>query len=180
MKILLGISGHKTAGKDTVAEMLVPHFKSTFKVHRIGFADGLKEELARITGGNVGTINKHKHEPLCRKVLQFIGQEAKTLEKNDKIWVDKTNELYRKLPDMSLVIVPDVRFPFEAEWVKENKGLVIRIFRPQADSVVDSHLSESLVDTIPFDFSISNDGKLEDLKRNVYWLSGHIKEYYKI
>jgi dephospho-CoA kinase len=178
MKLLIGLTGHKTSGKDTVAEMLKPHFPSMHFV-RVGFADALKEELARMTGGNVGTINKHKHEPLCRKVLQFIGQEAKALTSNDLIWVNKVKEYYHKCKNNSFVIIPDVRYLFEADWIKSEGGLVIRVFRPQADNSTDTHSSETELVKMAFDFSINNDGSLADLKRNTQWLAGHIKETYK-
>jgi hypothetical protein len=69
------------------------------------------------------------------------------------------------------VVVTDVRFPNEAQHIRDHGGLVVRVERPgaQDDGAArgSSHPSESLVDTITPDRTLLNDGTLEDLATRV-------------
>lgn len=63
-------------------------------------------------------------------------------------------------------IITDVRFPNEANAIRDRGGVVIRVNRPTI--VIDQHPSEiSLDDYKKFDYIIENTGSLDDLHRNV-------------
>ena len=57
------------------------------------------------------------------------------------------------------VIISDIRFPIELNWVKQENILLFNIKR-DVDDVVDSHISEMENDE---GITIFNDGSLEDL-----------------
>ena len=69
-------------------------------------------------------------------------------------------------------IVSDTRFPNEAQAIKDNGGIVIRVNRPKKGIVVGNlaqelHPSETSLDDWNFDVVIENDGSIEDLIEKV-------------
>ncbi len=64
-------------------------------------------------------------------------------------------------------IITDVRFPNEAQAIKDRGGIVIRVNRPgYGTSITDlasAHPSETALDGFEFDYTINNDGDLEKL-----------------
>jgi hypothetical protein len=59
-----------------------------------------------------------------------------------------------------------VRFANEAAWVRENDGVIWRIYRPGLEPVR-AHVSESEMDAIRPDVTIHNVGTLDDLRTSV-------------
>jgi hypothetical protein len=62
-------------------------------------------------------------------------------------------------------IITDVRFPNEAEAIKQIGGILIRVHR--SNMPVSHHISETALDDYKFHIDISNDGTIEDLVTNV-------------
>ena len=62
-------------------------------------------------------------------------------------------------------LIPDTRFPNEAEAIKNRDGLLIRVERPQLTHEIRyPHPSETALDEYSnFDYTIANDGTLHDL-----------------
>lgn len=75
-----------------------------------------------------------------------------------------------------IVFVPDVRFPNEASFIKENGGTVWKVERPGVD-YGSTHASEALVDQIEADAVIVNNGTLDDLRRRVGFLLDVLSEH---
>jgi hypothetical protein len=63
------------------------------------------------------------------------------------------------------VVISDCRFPNEAQAIKAQGGMIVRILR--AGLTVDSHPSEQLVESIPADFTIENNSTVDDLQQKV-------------
>lgn len=84
-------------------------------------------------------------------------------------WGD--NMGYQEADEEPFWLIPDVRFPNEAEAVKERGGKVIRIERIGMDTS-DNHPSETALDSYErFDYTIHNTGDLVELVglvRNIY------------
>ena len=65
-------------------------------------------------------------------------------------------------------VVTDVRFPNEADHIREAGGKIIKVVRPEREGTQgDTHASETNIDNIDPDFLVINDGALEDLARKV-------------
>ena len=65
-------------------------------------------------------------------------------------------------------IISDVRFPNEAQAIKDKGGVVIRVERPtDASTQEHRHISETSLDNWDFDYKIIKDGSLEDLVKKV-------------
>jgi hypothetical protein len=58
-------------------------------------------------------------------------------------------------------IITDVRFPNEAEVIKEKNGILIRVYRP--NGLTSKHKSETALDDYKFDVVIDNSGDLDRL-----------------
>ena len=63
-------------------------------------------------------------------------------------------------------IITDTRFPNELQAIKERNGIVIRINRDNIDNS-STHESETALDNSEFDWTISNNGTIQDLIEEV-------------
>jgi hypothetical protein len=118
-----------------------------------------------------------------RGFLQLYGTESHRDIFGDSFWIghllptDKKH-LYAKWYTVDevgnysltqLMMVTDVRFPNEAERVKELDGFVIKIRRPEiGDGEEDSHVSEKPLPAHLIDEVIVNDSSLEDLRIKMF------------
>jgi dephospho-CoA kinase len=129
--------GPMGSGKTTAAEYLV---KQGFT--RVGFADAVKDIAAEVMeafdaalgfGGPVwdrDRINENKGTPGIRKLLQVVGTDIGRELYGDDVWI---NKLLSELdPDTSYVI-DDVRFPNEAQALRESGFTIVRIDRDPDD-----------------------------------------------
>ena len=77
------------------------------------------------------------------------------------IWIKVVEKKILNNPDKKYVIT-DVRFVNEFEFINKYNGLTIKVQRDTIDNN-DSHISESFIDNIYTDFTITNNGTLEEL-----------------
>jgi hypothetical protein len=172
--MIIGLSGYAQSGKDTVANILVEKHGYT----RVAFADPIRKLLYEMDplipkGYGEGVINyrlqdlvdsygwdKAKVEfPEVRRLLQELGVGARKLF-GDTFWINEA--LYHVAPD-DKVVVSDVRFENEAQWIQEFKGQIWRVKR-MGTSAVNDHVSESDLDGYPVDQIFLNNGSVEDLE----------------
>lgn len=177
---VIGITGRKFNGKDTVGEYLV-------KEHgymRLAFADPLKEASRCIFNfsneqlyGSLKETTDDFWKTSPRIVLQYLGTElfrdqlAPIMPHVGKnIWVEVTRrkmlDIWKENPDQKFVIT-DVRFQNELDFIKEYGGTTAKVLRSCVNKLNDSHASECESDKLTVDQCISNDGTLADLYNNV-------------
>lgn len=156
--IIIGLSGRKRSGKDTVCEIIQ---RMCPGAKRFAFADALKRELSEATKVSIDTIEKEKDR--FRMGLQWWGTELRRTQ-DEEYWVKQLIQAIRT-SDCKLAVITDCRFPNEAETVRSMGGNVIRIERAGASG--DCHASETVMDNYQFDYVICNRGTLEDLEREV-------------
>lgn len=173
---VIGITGRKRHGKDTVARELVLH---GFSVVR--FADPLKAMLRafyQVHGLGAVEIERRiegdlKEVPCIylngktpRYAMQTLGTEwgRDLIDKN--LWTDS---LQRRAVVYDKVAVPDVRFDNECEAVRDIGGKVFRVEARQRVGVTEqsNHSSETSIDTLPVDLEISNNGTAFELSAAV-------------
>ena len=123
-----------------------------------------------------------------REFLQKLGTEAVRNNLHTNAWVNATFADYETTypvydKERALVIPPttkkwiitDVRFPNEAQAIKDRGGVLIRVNRPGIP--VGEHPSEiALDDYYGWDFIVHNDKTLADLELTVLMLGAAIKE----
>lgn len=179
--MIIGLSGYAQSGKDTAAEVLVDR---GFK--RVAFADVLRDMAYAIDPiVRVGSENDPDYEtviafsPLSnlidifgwdvakednddvRRLLQRLGTEAGRDILGENIWVDTA--LSRAEGD---IVVTDVRFPNEVRGIEERGGVVVRITRPGVGPK-NTHASETSLEDWEFEYTVLNDGSIEDLHQNL-------------
>lgn len=174
---LIGISGYKRTGKDSVCSILLDLFKdNAIEAERRAFADALKEEVVDFLAYyfndkytwkqyyEMTTSDEHKEK--FRPLWQWWGSEGRRWLDGENYWIDLFDEFFYQETEASVGIVPDVRFVNEAEYIKNKGGVMIRVNRPHYNG--DSHISENnLNDYNNWDYVVVNDGDLEALKVSV-------------
>jgi hypothetical protein len=100
--------------------------------------------------------------PDVRRLLQRLGTEAGRDILGENIWVDTA---FSRAAGGRLVVT-DVRFPNEAQGIRDRGGLVIRIERPGVGPRND-HPSETSLIGYAFDHVIDNSGSIEDLHESM-------------
>jgi hypothetical protein len=83
------------------------------------------------------------------------------------VWIKMT---MRDLRQDDRVVISDVRFPNEADAIKQLGGTVWRINR-KSNTAVNGHPSEHAMDNYMFSHVIYNDGTLDDLSDEVFMLA---------
>ena len=180
-KIIVGITGYKQSGKNTVSRFITERFLG-WDVREIGFAEPGKKEVAEILGTTLEHLEANKKHPLVRHVYQWWLNDFVKEVRGKDVWVLALAERVNKLQANGkplLVVITDVRFPHEARWLQDSGGYLIRVDR--YDRNEDPHPSEVEIDNIhEVDARISNKGTLNDLRRECLWVSQWIKERYKV
>ena len=127
--MLVGVTGKAYSGKDTFYEAVSNIQPCT----RIAFADTLKNAATEIFGFDVAQLHgplKEEIDPYwdtsARDILIRFGEGMRQLMGED-VWVKSA---FRKpMPEDQAVIVTDVRFPNEADYIRERGGLIVQIVR---------------------------------------------------
>ena len=163
--MIIGLTGYAQSGKDTVASFLVEHYGFT----RVAFADKLREFSYEINPivkpglklqdavDEMGWEKAKVRIPEVRRILQDVGLSARNMF-GTTVWVDQVAKVMPSGP----VVITDVRFLNEAQFIKNAAGEIWRVERPGV-LAVNSHISESQLDGFNFDNVINNDGDLKDL-----------------
>lgn len=190
--MLIGICGLIGSGKGTVADLLVEEHQFV----KLSFADKLKDGVSAIFGWDRAMLEGDSDESrqwreeedlfwtkeLGRKitpriVLQEFGTECMRKGFDDGIWVSLVKQEIIRNPKTNFVI-PDVRFPNEANMIKSIQGEVWRLrrgadpvwFRMYQDIGVepkDIHQSEWAWANVNFTAILDNHGTKEQLKNLV-------------
>ena len=179
-KIIIGLSGRKQSGKDTVYKLMEAQFANDFSrmAKRFAFADPLYYEAADVLDIDVQIIRDNKSE--FRTFLQWYGTDyiRNFLDQPD-YWINLlrnnvTNDLFS-----DTAIVTDVRFINEANAIESMGGFIIHIDRPlERNSHEDQHSSEVETDEIGSQkarYRITNDGSERELSVKIYDLLNWMK-----
>jgi len=179
-KIIVGICGAKQSGKDTVASVILENLPGIIRT-KTGFMGPLKIAYSHISGYTLEEIEKLKNDPdsMVRQDLQYIADMGK--RKNFKNLVEMLQDCINR-SDANLFIITDLRFLFEAGWIKGKDGSIIRVFnsKAEAEAEKDPHHSERDFLKMDFDWSVKNEGSLADIKREAKWIAGHLQQRYKL
>jgi len=161
---VIGISGYARSGKDTVAEKL-----AEVGYVRGSFADAIREALYRLNPTVGEELLKAKVDrlgwetakaiPEVRELLQRFGTEVGREMFGDNIWIDY---LFDSLSDGSKIVIPDVRYPNEADAITVLGGAVWRVERDGVNAI-NGHISDSAMNDYSFDTVVYNNGTIEEL-----------------
>lgn len=174
---LIGLSGKMGSGKNYIAEKVIaPYFADKYNILIIGFGDQVKNELyARDEKLTYDLLYDNKTFE-SRKKLQEYATENGRDKYNKDMWVrglDIQIETFAKRsPKLPMIIVCDVRFINEANYIRNKGGILFRIKAPQRTQIrywkeangdiekfnnICNHSSETELDTYNFQSIIYND-----------------------
>lgn len=176
---MIGLSAKKRHGKDSVAVMLNLELTDIDddgpRIMVVSFANPLKQLAHK------SFIWDGKKDVFGRWLLQHLGTEKAHTEKGDDYWI-RCAEKYilkvlesRSYPPRLLVVI-DVRFPKEVEFVKNWKGggevwrIVREAYTDESPKDLNKHASETALDDFNgWDVVIQNSdtGGLNDLHEKV-------------
>jgi hypothetical protein len=168
MKKLIALTGAAYSGKSTIAAELSEHGYVRKK-----FSQTLKNMLLQIPGVTEEmTEGSLKEVPQSlfggktpRYAMQSLGTEWGRDTIFNRIWLESWK---RSISGMNNVVVEDLRFPNEAELIRELGGEIWRVTRPNHIGV--GHSSETEMKLISPDLVIKNEGSLQDLQN----MLGHL------
>lgn len=169
----IGLTGLPGAGKDSVAAALV----QSHDFARMAFAGPIKDGLVAMLGLNRQDFEDPavKEQPIAwigrspRQLMQTLGTEWGRDMVHADLWIRHAQRRlnnYRRIS--ASVVVTDVRYPNEADWLRANGGELWHVLRKSAPNVVNLHSSNITLAVLPgADSVLTNDEGLEQLRGQV-------------
>ena len=166
---IVGITGLPRSGKDTVADFLLAKHRGTYKY---SFAEPIVNMLnagfSQDFRSDYWTERKGESIPLLgkspRELMQTLGTEWGRQHVHPDVWVFLANQRFLKLG--AGMVIPDVRFENEADFVRKYNGILIHVDNP-ATPPHNDHVSNSMLHRKPEDLLINNNGDLVELQQTV-------------
>lgn len=157
---LIGITGQKRHGKDTVADYFV---KKNYT--KLAYADPLKQICAIAFGfsyeqlhGALKEVKDSRWNMTPRVAMQRVGTDLFRNQIDTNIWIN--NMKHRIEAQNGNVVVNDVRFSNEVKLIRDLGGTIIKVVRPNMPNN-DKHITEKPI--MDYDIEIINDGTVQDL-----------------
>lgn len=190
--MIIGISGRIGSGKDTLAQF-IQELDPSWEIKK--FAGKLKQIASLLTGVPVKAFESQSFKKeimpavwggmTYREFLQKLGTDAIRDALHPNTWVNALFADYKLIPrggdDQSAPfvsypnwLITDVRFINEAEAVRRNGGVMVRLKRNELPAA-GLHPSETSLDDYDFDLVIDNTGDLDKLKRAAKSILIHLK-----
>ena len=162
--MIIGITGKKYSGKDTIADYLI----TNYDYKRFAFADPLKDICRILFNFSEEQLYGKEKEIVDiywnispRNAFQKIGTDLFRNNFNEDFWI---KVLERKLLDNPLqnIVISDVRFENEVEMIRKLNGKIIKVVRNNnITENIDKHESEN--NNIMEDILINNNETLHEL-----------------
>lgn len=187
---LIGVTGFARSGKDHAADYLARHMA----FYKYAFAEPLKTMLKSVFGDH---FHEGDRSGICpetcksyRVMMQTLGTEWGREQMNPQVWINLVEKRRKEVENgCHLVnegrdhkgfhaqqargmILSDVRFDSEAEYLQLHSAVILEIVRPEPVSLVEKvkqvvgivdHESERGISKHFITHTIVNDGSLYDL-----------------
>lgn len=169
---LIGITGEKGKGKTSFVHVLSYLLSiNGYSATSVNFADYIKKVARECFGRDIGMI----HGKLSKKDRELLCKIGDALRSIDPLCLVKYTE--RHIQQLNgFVIVGDVRLQREAEVIKKNKGIVVKIesnIFNRKENYLKEHLTETELQKVKADFKIHNEGTFSDLVTEGKKVLGH-------
>lgn len=197
---IIGLCGYKGSGKDTFADYIVQNDNYI----KIAFADYIKNALMELFDWDISSFEQHNKEvedtywgTTPRMMCQQLGTDFLRIHCKDKIsqkFLLPNNEEYKSsfhikrinkdiikyynINSETKIVITDIRFQDEADYVKKLGGIVVKINRPNLKkNAFSNHSSESNIDNINnINFQIDNSGTISQFIKKIRLIVEHIEE----
>jgi len=130
---IIALSGYATVGKDTVGNAIITYYAAmlnkTYK--RVAFADEVRKDLDPFIKNHYGfsCINCDKYQKRIIRGL-MVGHGESKRKQNPEYWIYRVKQLIKEYNDGGCgVIITDLRYENEAQFVKDNGGVIIHLTR---------------------------------------------------
>lgn len=171
-KKIIGFHGAAFSGKDTAATIIKNCYKNT---DIFAFAGPLKDACE--------ILFNFKHEQLHdqilketiderwnkspREIMQWLGTDILRNHINQNFFIMNMNQRIEN-SQADYIIVSDIRFDNEAEFIKSLGGKIIKIERKNSSTTKHSnHITERGISPHLLDAVVLNDGTIEQFKTNI-------------
>ena len=189
---IIGITGKAGSGKDTVAN----YFVSSKNYIQLTFGGAVKDIVQIITGwpremieGQTPesrnlreTIVHPNYNMTCRQLMQFVGTDLFRNNLDPNIWVNIVHDKIKKIisdgngnengngnGNIRGIIVSDVRFDNEAQFIKSIGGIIIKINRGSVDNANSGHQSERGI-SIECEYIVENNNTIDELYNQIDYI----------
>lgn len=175
--MIIAFTGKKGSGKDLCANYLVNKYNFVKKT----FAEPLKKAgqvLFLLNDEQLNGTQEVKELPdpkwynaSSRQILQFLGTDLLRNQLNNIMpginedYFVKYFEIWHKNNNKINIVISDLRFLNESNYIKNNNGYIIKINR--SSMYDDYHISENEFKDIKEDFIIDNNDTIEKLYQDV-------------
>lgn len=162
-KPLIGLIGKARVGKDTAAEYICEQYG----LATYSFADPVKQMLEPVFGDLF--YGGDREQPIewlgksPRQLMQTLGTEWGRQQHPD-LWVLLADQFWKtdNYAQAAGLVVTDVRFHNEADWILQSGGVLIEVVREGAEQV-NAHSSESATWEGTPRIVVENNGDISDL-----------------
>lgn len=170
---IIGLLGRARSGKDTVASIILSNY-TDYRLVRL--AQPMKEAASCLFG--------FTHDQLETDAKEQVDPRYGVTPRSVMVWLTRTTTeqmgkdffFYRAMvlhADKPFKVIPDVRFSWDAEKIREMGGIIVKLERP-ASSV--HHSFEDMVDEVVPDYLIRNDRDILSLEAQVHRIMSKISE----
>lgn len=166
---IIGLAGKARQGKDTIAHYLCKRYGMT----QLAFADPIRDMIELGLGVTARYSVERKEETIpyigasYRQLAQTLGTEWGRSIHQD-LWINvMAVKLVALADEHDAIVITDVRFENEAEWVRKI-GSLWHVRRKDAPEIpLSNHSSENGIEPREGDYTLHNNGSLEDLYQNI-------------
>ena len=170
--MLIGITGKAGSGKDTFAK----YFIEQLGFERYGFADPIKRMIEAGFNLSPGIWEDRQAKETD---IQWLGRSPRFLAQvlgtewgrgliHNSLWLLLAEQKLLRAGD---IVIPDVRFDNEAQWILAKGGAVYEITRDKSMRVDNvGHVSENGISPDLITQTVHNFGTIADLHRKAQFL----------
>lgn len=115
------------------------------------------------TGGWDGAKKDDTAGREVRGFLQRLGVAARDVL-YPEVWIDA---LHRRMAEHDHVVIDDLRFPNEADWLKTLDAKLVKVHRPGFKPVNNHESETALLEYDGWDYVVNNDSSLSELPKKL-------------
>lgn len=176
--MIIGLSGSKGSGKDTVANSIIDLFSHKARCRKIAFADPIKKEIQHIFDLDPSNEKQYDlfkrtqvvydlpgystHSISGRHVVREIGMLMRRY--NTEQFIEYVGREIDRAPN-DIWIITDLRFDNEYMFLKERGAVIVKVTKP--DLPHDAHITERGFDDNLCDVVFVNDKPLHHIGMEV-------------